>query len=421
MPETSVARPDHTSTASILTIVAGRPLHPIAFIVVLGGLTALGPFTMDLYLPAFPLIETDLHTSSAMVQLTLSATAIGLGLGQLVVGPLSDSIGRKVPVASATGLHVASSLVIAIAPSIEVVAFARFGQGFGAAAGSVVAAAMIRDLFGGKRLVRMAARIALISGLAPIVAPIIGSQLLLFTDWRGVFWLLAGFGALILLAVVVVLPETLPRPARCSEQRRWTDRVGVLVRDRVYVGSVIVGATIFAAIVSYLSASPFIFQDGYGFSEQTFGLIFAVNAIGLLVATQVSARLMRRYRPASLLCLALPAMVLSGIGFVAVGVLDGAWWWAVAASLLLVALHGFSGPCLNVLILARHQQQSGTAVALGGFVNSVVGGILSLVPALLGGVSVLSLGVVVAGSAALGLAALLIVVRPSSVPELSAD
>ena len=421
MPEITAARPQHTSTASILAVVAGRPLHPILFIVVLGGLTALGPFTMDLYLPAFPLIETDLHTTTTMVQLTLTATAIGLGLGRLVVGPLSDSIGRKVPVASATGLHVASSLVVAIAPSIEIVAFARFGQGFGAAAGSVVAAAMIRDLFGGKRLVRMAARIALISGLAPIVAPIIGSQLLFITDWRGVFWLLAAFGALVLAAVVILLPETLPRTARGSVQRRWTDRVAALARDRVYVGSVIVGAMIFAAIVSYLSASPFIFQDGYGFSEQTFGLIFAVNAVGLLVATQVSARLMRRYRPASLLCVALPTMVLSGAAFVAVGLFDGAWWWAVVASSLLVALHGFSGPCLNVLILARHQQQSGTAVALGGFVNSVVGGILSLMPAVLGGVSVISLGVVVAGSAVLGLIALLIVVRPSSVPELTAE
>ena len=216
MPEIAVTRPDHTSTASILTVVAGRPLHPIVFIMVLGGLTALGPFTMDLYLPAFPLIETDLRTTAAMVQLTLSATAIGLGLGQLVVGPLSDSIGRKVPVVLATGLHVVSSVVIAAAPTIEIVAFARFGQGFGAAAGSVVAAAMIRDLFGGKRLVRMAARIALISGLAPIVAPIIGSQLLLITDWRGVFWLLAGFGALILVAVMIVLPETLPRTVRGS-------------------------------------------------------------------------------------------------------------------------------------------------------------------------------------------------------------
>jgi DHA1 family bicyclomycin/chloramphenicol resistance-like MFS transporter len=421
MPAIAVSHRDHTSTASILTIAAGRPLRPVVFIMVLGGLTALGPFTMDLYLPAFPLIETDLHTTTTMVQLTLTATAIGLGIGQLVVGPWSDSIGRKVPVASATGLHIASSVVIAIAPSIEIVALARFGQGFGAAAGAVVAAAMIRDLFGGKRLVRMAARIALISGLAPIVAPIIGSQLLLFTDWRGVFWLLAGFGVLVLTAVVIVLPETLRHTVRGGAQRRWTDRIAVLARDRVYLGAVLVGAMVFAAIVSYLSASPFIFQDGYGFSEQTFGLVFAVNAVGLLVATQVSARLMRRFRPASLLCVALPALVLSGAGFVAVGLFDGGSWWALAASLLLVAIHGFCGPCLNVLILARHQQQSGTAVALAGFVNSVVGGILSLIPALLGGVSALSLGVVVAGSGVLGLVALLIVVRPSSVPELTAD
>lgn len=410
-----------TSTATLLAVAAGRPLPPVAFIVVLGALTALGPFTMDLYLPAFPAVQEYFATSATMVQLTLTATALGLGVGQFIVGPVTDAVGRRVPLISATSLHVTSSVIIAVAPTIEIVALARFGQGVGAAAGAVVASAMIRDLFGGKRLVKMAARIALVNGAAPILAPLLGSQLLLITEWRGVFWVLALFGVVVLAAVAILIPETLPPARRSAQQRSWTDRVRVLLGDRIYVGAVLTGAMVFAVIVSYLAASPFIFQDDYGLSEQAFGFVFAVNAIGLLLATQLSARLMRRFRPATLLLYAMPAMIVSGAAFIAAGAVDADWWWVMAASCLLVSLHGFTGPCLHILILANHPDESGTAVAMSGFVQSIVGGLLSLLPALLGGVSAASLGLLVVGAAAAGLVALTLIVQPSRVPALAME
>jgi MFS transporter, DHA1 family, multidrug resistance protein len=154
----------------------------LVYIIVLGALTALGPFTVDLYLPAFPAVEKDLDTSVAAIQLTLTATTIGFALGQLLVGPWSDKIGRRIPLIVATALHILASLGIIFAPDVEWVGALRVVQGIGAAGGGVVAVAMVRDLFGGLPLVRMMSRLALVSGLAPMVAPIIGSQLLLFMD-----------------------------------------------------------------------------------------------------------------------------------------------------------------------------------------------------------------------------------------------
>jgi DHA1 family bicyclomycin/chloramphenicol resistance-like MFS transporter len=185
----------------------------LVYVLVLGALTALGPFTVDLYLPAFPALEQDLDVSTALIQLTLTATAVGFGLGQLVVGPWSDRVGRRLPLILATAVHVAASIAVALAPDIVWLGVFRVIQGFGAAAGSVVAMAMVRDLFGGLPLVRMLSRLALVNGLAPILAPVIGSQLLLIMDWRGIFYVLAGYGALVMVATALFIVETLP-PAR---------------------------------------------------------------------------------------------------------------------------------------------------------------------------------------------------------------
>jgi DHA1 family bicyclomycin/chloramphenicol resistance-like MFS transporter len=406
-----------TSTAGLLAVVRGRPLHPVVFVVVLGALTALGPFTMDLYLPAFPMVAADLDTSAAMVQVTLTATAVGLGIGQIIVGPLSDATGRRIPLMSATTLHVVCSALIVVAPTVELVVLARFGQGCGAAAGAVVASAMVRDVFGGLRLVRIAARIALVNGAAPIIAPVIGSQLLLVTTWRGVFAILAVFGLAVLIAAALLLPETRPRARRAESTTTARARIAILLADRVYVGTVLVSSMVFAAIVSYLSTSPFVFQEEFGLSAQEFGMLFAVCAIGLLIATQLAARLMRRFQPAMLLGVALPVLLLSGVGFVVVALSGGGWPWALLAGFGLVALHGFVNPCTGVLILADHPNESGTAVALSGFVNSVVGGSLSLLPALVG-VGMLSLGVTVVVAATIAMIILWVVVRPGQVPPL---
>jgi DHA1 family bicyclomycin/chloramphenicol resistance-like MFS transporter len=202
-------RPQPTSTGAIRTLgsnpaTAPIVLHPgdsithrrrVLYIVLLGALTALGPFTIDLYLPAFPVLEADFHTTAAMIQLTLTGTMIGFALGQLIVGPLSDKVGRRVPLLSVTALHVVASVAAALAPTLELLSVARVFQGAGAAAGGVVAAAIVRDLFGGRRLVVMLSRLALVSGVAPVLAPLVGSALLAVMPWRGVFVVLAVYGA----------------------------------------------------------------------------------------------------------------------------------------------------------------------------------------------------------------------------------
>ena len=222
------SHPPRASTGAIRTLgsnpaTAPIVLHPgdaiphrrrVLYIVLLGALTALGPFTIDLYLPAFPVLEADFQTTAAAIQLTLTGTMIGFALGQLIVGPLSDKVGRRVPLLSVTALHVAASVAAALAPTLELLSAARVLQGAGAAAGGVVAAAIVRDLFGGRRLVVMLSRLALVSGVAPVLAPLVGSALLLVMPWRGIFVVLAVYGAVMLVSAIVFLPETLPRARR---------------------------------------------------------------------------------------------------------------------------------------------------------------------------------------------------------------
>lgn len=394
--------------------------RPALFAIVLGALGALGPFTMDLYLPAFPVVARDLAASPTAVQITLTATAVGMGVGQLIVGPLSDSVGRRWPLIAATTLHVGASVLIALSPSIDIVAVARFVQGFGAAGGAVVASAMVRDLFGGQRLVKMAARVALVSGFAPIIAPVIGSQLLLIVSWRGVFWILAAYGLAVVLTATLLIPETRRDTRGGFSAVIMARSLRVLLADRIYVSTVAVGAMVFAVIITYLSSAPFIYQTGYGVSAQAFGVIFAATSIGVLVATQVAARLMRRIRPAILLAWALPGAVAIGAAFVAFDAFGAGLLPFAVASFLIVAFQGFCNPCLQVLTLADHENESGTAVAVSGFVNSVLGGLLSLLPGIAGGVGSASLGIVVILAGGVGCVAVFAGLRPRRTAALAA-
>lgn len=395
----------------------------IVTIVMLGALVGLGPFTIDLYLPAFPSIVRDFRTTDAVIQLTLTATTVGFGVGQLVVGPWSDRVGRRIPLLVATGLHVVASIGVALAQSVELVGLFRVLQGMGAAGGGVVAMAMVRDLFSGRALVRMLSRLALVTGLAPILAPLVGSQLLRVVDWRGVFVALAGYGILATIGAAVLIAETRPR-ARDAERARGAtrERYRRLFRDRVFVGVAVMGGLQFSALFAYLSSSSFLFQNVYGLSPQQFGLLFGLNSLGLAAGTQVAARLMRRVGPQWLLGMAGGLALLSSATIGVAAAIDGAapWtmWVVIGGLFVVLACFGFLFPSVQVLALAFHGEESGTAASLLGALNFGLAGILSPIVGLIGISSALPMAGVMVTMLVLAQAVLWTVVRPRSVPEI---
>ena len=392
----------------------------IVYVIVLGALTALGPFTIDLYLPAFPAIERDFNVSTAVIQLTLTATTIGFAVGQLVVGPWSDKIGRRTPLIIATAVHIVASFGVALAPSIELVGVFRVLQGIGAAGGGVVAMAMVRDLFGGLPLVRMLSRLALVSGLAPIFAPVIGSQLLLVLDWRGIFWFLTAYGVLAILAGVFFIVETLPASRRADRGHSTTgERYKALFTDRVFVGVALIAGMTFTGLFAYLSSSSFLFQQVYGFNPQEFGLLFAINSLGVVAGVQTSSRLAKRIAPQWILTGAVSGMLISATTIVLldisgaglVGVLIPLWFFILSC--------GFAFPMQQVLALANHGGEAATAASLMGAVNFGLAGLISPVVGLFGIHNAIPMGVLMICSSVVSLLVMALVVRPRTVPALA--
>lgn len=405
-----------------MTAIAVEEAGPrFRLVLVLGLLTALGPLTIDMYLPSLPTITTDLHTTSAAVQLTLTGTLAGLGLGQLLAGPLSDAIGRRAPLFVGVGVHLLASVLCVAAPNVAVLGALRVLQGLGAAAAAVVATAIVRDLFSGPAAANLYSRLMLVLGVAPILAPTLGGLVLRWTQWRGLFVGLAVIGAAIVTATALILPETLPVERRRREGLRGTARdYGRLLTDRVYVGLVLVTGLATAALFAYVSGSSFIFQGEYGMSEQQFGLVFGGGALGLIGATQINVRLLRRWSPQQILSGSLAGALIAGVvllisattGFGGlVGVLVPLW--------IVLTMVGLSMPNVPALALSRHGDAAGTAAALLGAVQSGVGALAaSLVGVLDVGSMATATALVVVASSLIANLLLWLVVRPR---QLSTD
>ncbi len=348
----------------------------VATIVTLGLLCGLGPFTIDLYLPTFPTLKADLAISDSQVQVTLSATVIGFALGQLVVGPLSDRLGRRRPLVVAATVHIIASVLVALAPNLAFLTAMRALQGIGAAGGAVVSMAMARDLFSGRRLVVMLSRLALINGLAPIIAPLVGSWLVTVTDWRGVFWVLAGYGATIMVLVWTLIVETRPPAERTGGG--WSqlrESYGRVLGDRLFVGVWLTASCAFAGLFSYVSTSSVLLQETYGLSETQFGVVFAICSVGVFAGVQAGSRLATRFGPPRVLMAATAGMVLAACSLLALDTI-GSYLWLVPAMFGYTCTFGACMPAAQVLALQNHRADSGVAASLMGALNMTLAAIV---------------------------------------------
>ena len=372
-------------------------------IIVLGLLVALGPLTIDMYLPALPKIADELSLSSSVAQLTLTGTLAGLALGQLIVGPLSDSLGRKKPLIAGILLHMAASLLCLFATNIATLGIARGLQGVGAAAAMVVAIAVVGDLFADSVAATVMSRLMLVLGVAPVVAPSLGAAVLLHASWHWVFAVLVVLAGALLVMAVLALPETL-----AVDHRRPLKVRGILatylelVRDVRFVILVLVAALGMSGLFAYISGASFVLQGRYGLSQGTFALVFGAGAIALIGSTQFNVVLLRRFPPQQIMVWALFAASVSGLVFVGlatagIGGLPGfvVPVWAILGAMGLVI------PNAPAVALTRHPDAAGTAAALLGAAQFGLGAAVAPVVGVLGNdefamATVMATGVVVA-------------------------
>ncbi|GHF20481.1 Bcr/CflA family drug resistance efflux transporter [Amycolatopsis deserti] len=371
---------------------------------ILGGLSAFAPLSIDMYLPALPRMADDLHSSAPTLQLTLTAFIIGLALGQLIAGPLSDSLGRRRPLLAGLALYAVASVLCAVSPTAELLVAGRAVQALGAAAGMVIARACVRDLFAGTAMTKFFSMLMLVSGLAPILAPVIGGQVLRLTSWRGVFVVLAVFGALLLVAAALAMPETLPaqrrRPARIGSTLRG---YAGLLRDRSFVGYALSAGLMFAGLFAYISASSFVLQELYGLSPQEYSLVFGANGLGIVIAGQVNGRIVGRVAERTLLTVGLCASAAGGIGVLVAAVAGLPLPVLLVPLLVMVSSIGLVMPNASSLALAEHPHNAGAASALLGVMQFVVGGLATPLVSLGDEASAVPMGAVMASFAVVAL------------------
>jgi DHA1 family bicyclomycin/chloramphenicol resistance-like MFS transporter len=388
--------------------------HPVRLVVLLGSMTAFGPFSIDMYLPAFPSLSADLHAGPSAVQLTLTACLIGLAAGQLVAGPLSDTLGRRRPLLVGLVVYTVLSAACVFAPSVYLLAVLRLAQGFGGAAGIVIAGAAVRDRYAGVAMARFLSTLMLVNGLAPIVAPVIGGQLLRVVSWRGVFVVLTGIGLVLLLACLAWFDESLPPERRRPGSLGDTVRsFGQLLRDRAFAGYALSGGLAVAAMFAYISGSSFVLQDIFGLSPQLFGLVFGTNAFGIIAVGQLNRWLLGRCMPRSLLAVSLCTSTAGGV-LLLVAVLAG---WGLPAILpalfAVVASVGVVLPNTRALAMADYPDRAGTASALLGVLQFAIGGLVAPLIGIGGTGTAVPMAVVIAVLAAAGLTAFsALIMRP---------
>ncbi|MBC9953398.1 multidrug effflux MFS transporter [Leucobacter sp. cx-42] len=369
---------------------------------VLGVLEAFGPLSLDLYLPQLPQLARSLETTDALAQATMSVCMIGLGLGQLIAGPLSDRFGRKRPLVIGVALFALLSAVCAIAPTIEILLAARFLQGLAGAAGVVISMAVARDLFEGVELSRMLSLLALVTSLTPIVAPVIGGQLARFMDWRGIFFVLAGIGVALVCVAQFGLRETLHEGRHEGKVIRTTaGNVGTVLRDPLFMAFMTASFLGGIAFFSYISMSSFVLQGEFGLTPQMFSMVFAMNALAQLGGSQLSRVFVRRLGIARMYLTGQLASATAACVLV-VSTLLGA---GPIVFIVLLALYlgsaGLGGPNGTSIALSSHGARAGTASAMLGLSMFAGGAVIAPVVSSVFGTSTMTMAATIAIGSAL--------------------
>ncbi|MCK1992800.1 multidrug effflux MFS transporter [Peribacillus muralis] len=361
----------------------------------LGCFAAIGPLSLDMYLPGLPTLAEDLKSSTSLAQLSLTACLLGLALGQIYLGPLSDAKGRRVPLILSLSVYGLSSLLCAFAPTIELLLLLRFIQGIAGAGGIVISRAIVRDLFSGTDLTKFFSMLMLVNGAAPILAPVFGGQLLQFTSWRGVFIVITILGGLMVTAAFFGIKETLPPNLRSAGGVNDTIRTfGKLVGDRVFMGYAFSQGFISAAMFAYISGSPFVLQNIYGVSPQTFSLIFAMNGVGIIITSQVAGKLAGRVKEEKLLQIGLSLALFGGVFLITSVFFEFGLAGIVLALFVSVSSVGIVGTTSFSLAMQNQKKTAGSASALIGLLPFILGSLMAPLVGLGSGDSPLPMGIV---------------------------
>ncbi|SDS18854.1 MFS transporter, DHA1 family, bicyclomycin/chloramphenicol resistance protein [Pseudomonas asplenii] len=350
-------------------------------ILILGALSAFAPLAIDFYLPGFPAMAVAFGTDEKHIQLTLAVYFFGLSIGQLVYGPLADRFGRRGPLLVGVALFTLASLVCAFAPSLEWLIAARFLQALGGCAGTVISRAMVSDKCDAIGSAKVFSQLMLVTGLAPILAPMLGGVLVNLYGWQSIFIVLTLFSALSAFAVAFGLPESLPVDQPRQPLSGALRQYGRLLSDRVFVGHALTGGIAIAGMFAYIAGSPFVFIKLYGIPAEHYGWLFGSNAAGFILVAQVNARLLGKLGPALLLARAVWVYVAAGLSLLGISLLHTTQLWPLLVPLFIcIASLGCIVPNAAACAMRGQGARAGSASAMFGCLQfSVAAGAASLV------------------------------------------
>ncbi|MHC9532603.1 multidrug effflux MFS transporter [Dellaglioa sp. L3N] len=354
--------------------------HELFLTVLLGTLSAFGPLSMDMYLPALPTIQQHLHTTASLTQLTITTCLLGLALGQLIVGPYSDKIGRRKPLLYGLVIFAMTSIIAAASQNITILIIIRLLQGLAGSAGLVISRAVARDLYTGKKLTKFFSLLMAVNGIFPIISPILGSFILKFMSWRGIFVILTIIGLLLFILVLVTLPETNQitlSKSTSSDSGSTKNILKNLISDKFFLSYALIQGFISGAMFCYISGSSFVLQNLFGLSSNLFSLVYAINGLGIVLTSQLSSRISDTFSEQTGLKLGVYLALLGSLLLTTSLFISHSLWLVLISLFLIVSMVGIVNTTAFSLAMQQQGQHAGSASAILGVGMNLVGSLLS--------------------------------------------